>query len=416
MSDDKKYRENSSEEEWIGSFYGSSQKSKNESEIRKNKTNTIDRKNHNDGKLANSKRDISALGYIFRLFIVMIILIIFFGFIIFGISIYKERLLIEQKQILPSAVMTQVLVVNSNEFSSLNNQDFFDKQCTTWEEESENLRKINELYKFGYLEQALDHCNIVLNKNPYNQEALSKVADIFLELNRPIEAVNAYIRLLNLSQKNPTLLRKLITSLFELGDHQAVIKLSDWYYKSYVFNEDIHYLLFQSYIEVKNFDRALEISTRFSKSSSYYVDIINRKVEIFINKKRYNDAILNLDLVSKSRYRDPLFYKDYSRCHARLGNVSESVEILGKAANIFGQSVVLKWLLSEDYELILENNYFKAFSSRIGGQQIAKQLNQLTENQNNESSDNKGLLINNSEILNNLTPQLDIIDRDRDRD
>ena len=73
----------------------------------------------------------------------------------------------------------------------------------------------------------------------------------------------------------------------------------------------------------------------------------------------------------------------------KLGDVKSSVEILGKAANIFGQSVVLQWLLSEDYELILENNYFKAFSSRMGGQQLARQMNQLSEDPNNESSDNE---------------------------
>ena len=84
MSDNKEYRENASEEEWIGSFYGSSKSSKNKLDIKHKKTNTIDKRNHKDGKLANSRRDISALNYILRLFIVIIILIIFFGLIIFG--------------------------------------------------------------------------------------------------------------------------------------------------------------------------------------------------------------------------------------------------------------------------------------------------------------------------------------------
>ena len=79
-----------------------------------------------------------------------------------------------------------------------------------------------------------------------------KAADIFLELNRPIEAVNAYIRLINLNQDNADLIEKLIKSLFELGDYRSVINLSDWYYTSYVFNEDIHYLMYQSCIKVKN--------------------------------------------------------------------------------------------------------------------------------------------------------------------
>ena len=412
MSDNKQYRENSSEEEWIGSFYGSSKSSKNGLDIKQKKTNTIDKINHKDGKLSNSRRDISALSYILRLFIVIIILIIFFGLIILGIFLYKERLLVEQKKTPPSAVMSEVLIVKTNDLNSLNNDNFFKNQCSFWEQESKDIRKINELYKFGYIQQALDKCNVVLNRNPYNQEVLLKAADIFLELNRPIEAVNAYIRLINLNQNNADLIEKLIKSLFELGDHRSVINLSDWYYTSYVFNEDIHYLMYQSFIKLKENNRALEISERFSSTSKYYIEVINQKIEILINEKRYGDAILCLELVSQARYREPTFYRDYSRCYAKLGDVKSSVEILGKAANIFGQNVVLQWLLSDDYELILENSYFKAFSSRIGGQQLAKQMNQLSENPNDQSSDNQGLLLNNTETFNNLAPQLDILDRD----
>ena len=89
MSENKQDREYSSEEEWIGSFYGSSKSSKNELDIKQKKTNTIDKRNHKDGKLANSRRDISALSYILRLFILIILLIIFFGLIFLGISLYK---------------------------------------------------------------------------------------------------------------------------------------------------------------------------------------------------------------------------------------------------------------------------------------------------------------------------------------
>ena len=412
MSDNKQYRENSSEEEWIGSFYGSSKSSKNELDIKQKKTNTIDKRNHKDGKLANSRRDISALSYILRLFILIILLIIFFGLIIFGIFLYKERLLVEKKQIPPSAVMSEVLIVQTNNLNSLDNNDFFKNQCSFWEQESEDLRKINELYKFGYIQQALDNCNIVLNRNPYNQEVLLKAADIFLELNRPIEAVNAYIRLINLNQNNADLIEKLIKSIFELGDYRSVINLSDWYYTIYVFNEDIHYLMYQSCIKAKEYKRALEISERFKSTSTYYIDVINKKIEILINADRYIDAISCLEIVSQFRYREPSFYRDYSQCYAKLGDVKSSVEILGKAANIFGQSLVLQWLLSDDYELILDDDYFKAFSSRIGGQQLARQMNQLSENPNDERFDNAGLLINNTETFNNLSPQLDIMKRD----
>ena len=82
---------------------------------------------------------------------------------------YKERLLIERKQITPSAVMSEILIVKANDLNSLNNDNFFKNQCSLWEQESKDIRKINELCKFGYIQQALDKCNVVLNRNPYNQ-------------------------------------------------------------------------------------------------------------------------------------------------------------------------------------------------------------------------------------------------------
>ena len=231
---------------------------------------------------------------------------------------YKERLLVERKQITPSAVMSEILIVKTNDLNALNNDDFFKNQCSFWEQESIDLRKINELYKFGYIQQALDKCNVVLNRNPYNQEVLLIAADIFLELNRPIEAVNTYIRLIKFKSKHADLIEKLIKSLFELGDHRSVINLSNWYYDSYVFNENIHYLMYQSFIKVKEYTRAIEISERFTSSSKHYIDVINKKIEILINEKRYGDAISCLEIVSQARYREPSFYRDYSRCYAKI--------------------------------------------------------------------------------------------------
>ena len=47
-----------------------------------------------------------------------------------------------------------------------------------WEQESIDLRKINELYKFGYIQQALDKCNTVLNEKSLQPKVLLK-AEIY---------------------------------------------------------------------------------------------------------------------------------------------------------------------------------------------------------------------------------------------
>ena len=172
MSDKKDSPNFSGEQEWIGSFYAAPKNpdaaSTDIGRDRK-KTNSIDRANANDGSLSNKKRDISALVYVLRLLIILVLLVGGFLLVRIGVGLYEERLLNEQQQVIPSTVMSEVPLTKSTKFDSEKSIDFFTKQCVRWEDEATQFRTAHELIKRDYIEKALERCNYVLSLNPSNQ-------------------------------------------------------------------------------------------------------------------------------------------------------------------------------------------------------------------------------------------------------
>ncbi len=416
MSDKKDNPNFSGEQEWVGSFYGVPKNphapSTDASRDRK-KISTIDRVNTNDGHLSNKKRDISALVYTLRLLIILVLLTGGFLLVRVGIGLYQERLFIEQQQEIPPAVMSEVPLTKSMKFDSEKSIDFFTSQCVKWENENTNLRAAHELIKRDYLEKALERCNYVLSLNPSNKEALEMAADLYTRLDKLVEAINAYIRLLNLDVTQKAVQEKLIEALYFHNDYEAVIQLSNWYYEKAMFNERVHYLLFRSHKELDQIEEALKISDRILKASPDYVEVANDRIELLIILKRFNEAIEEFDRLQTKRYRDPLFYRDYASCHAQLGQVKDAVEVLGKAVNIFGRSQVISWLASSDYDKIRSDSYFNTFSIRVGGEEVTSQIKLLTENRRNDYQVDKSFLNNeNFENTETISPQLNILDRD----
>ena len=99
----------------------------------------------------------------------------------------------------------------------------------------------------------------------------------------------------------------------------------------------------------------------------------------------------------------------------QLGRVKDAVEVLGKAVNIFGQSQVISWLMSSDYDKIRSDSYFNTFSIRVGGEEVMSQLQVLTESRLKEKQvvDENYVIDKNTESLEALTPQLNILERDQ---
>jgi len=244
MNKDSNDKDTSQNGDWLGSFYGgkSSLETNELIPIRSKKILTIDKKHSKDGKLANKKRDLSALIYILRLLIICILILAGFFLLIKGVALYEERMSLEKKsQTLPVVMMETRIPTTQLDLD--NTSLFFEKQCNEWQQEVQETRSIKELLKRDNYELALDKCNQMLIKNPANEVVLKLITDIYIGMGRYVEAINSTIRLLNIDNSNDHLKVKLIQSVFAHDDHVAVLQLTDWYYRNANFNPDVHLLL-----------------------------------------------------------------------------------------------------------------------------------------------------------------------------
>ena len=157
--------------------------------------------NANDGSLGNKKRDISALAYILKLLIILVLLVGGFLLVRIGVGLYEERLPNRTATSDSSAVMSEVPLTKSTKFDSEKSIDFFTKQCVRWEDEATSLRTAHELIKRDYIEKALERCNYVLSLNPSNRKLWRWLQICTLAWIGWLKLINAYIRLLNLDNK-----------------------------------------------------------------------------------------------------------------------------------------------------------------------------------------------------------------------
>lgn len=359
----------------LGSFYGG--KSNNETDesgyATSKKIDSIDRKHAKDGKLANQKRDVSALIYILRLSVIILLILVAFFLLYQGISLYQSRLLIEQKAQVPPAVMVEKHVAPA-QFDQEDDVLFFEQQCEKWQQEVLEIRSIEGLLKRNNIELALEKCNQLLTENPANERVLRMITDIYQDMGRNVEAINSIIRLLNIDNTNDELKIRLMNAVFAHEDYQAVIQLSDWYYSASTFNPKIHRLLLDSQMELEKFEEALISADRLLKENEQNVEIYNQKILALMELERYGEAMKLFEKVYEQRYRDAAFYREYAICCVRLGQVKKSVEVLGKAVNIFGRGAVIPWLSDPVYDVQRKDTFFNTFVVRVGGEAVARNM------------------------------------------
>ena len=375
MNKDSNDKDTSQNGDWLGSFYGgkSSLETNELIPIRSKKILTIDKKHSKDGKLANKKRDLSALIYILRLLIICILILAGFFLLIKGVALYEERMSLEKKsQTLPVVMMETRIPTTQLDLD--NTSLFFEKQCNEWQQEVQETRSIKELLKRDNYELALDKCNQMLIKNPANEVVLKLITDIYIGMGRYVEAINSTIRLLNIDNSNDHLKVKLIQSVFAHDDHVAVLQLTDWYYRNANFNPDVHLLLLDSQIELGKYEEAVITADRLLNSDVDVLHIYNQKIIALTNLEKYKEALDIYDNVYEQRYRDPSFYREYAICFVKLDDIKKSVEVLGKAVNIFGREVVLSWLAAPEYDVQRDDIFFNTFVVRVGGQAVAEQM------------------------------------------
>ena len=331
------------------------------------KISIIDKKRKDKEGFSNPKRDVSALYIILRSILTILVLIIGVYFFYVGINIYKEKKNYEfKKQQILSPILKEVKLIDSVDFDSLTDKNsFFEKQVLNWKSSESNLISAKDLESRGNIAEAIRLCHKSLSDNPANLATLVFLIDLYERNESYVEAINTIFRVLSVDNKNPKLLKKLVSLLYKIEDFSSVIYISELYNENYSFDYNVNLLRANSFSNINDFNNAISLYQRLAIFDPNDMRPINAQMNIFFLQKDYYSVLPIMNNYYDKFHRDEKFYYNYALCNAELGDIDKVCEILSKANKNFGPFTVKNWLNNPVYSKFSENRIFKIFNKRI---------------------------------------------------
>lgn len=325
-------------------------------------------------------REKMALIAILKSAIMILLMVIAFFMLWKGIGLYEESILLGHiGNSDKSPVLQEVEWVEDFDIQNQDSPERFAQRIALWKEAERLVHSAEALLQHNIHDQAIDLCQDALRRNPAHRGALEQLGKMYYASGNHIEAVNAYIRLLSIDPSHPRIQKRLIEALYAFGDYNAVRHMAEWHFEKNVHDADIQRYLANALYAQESFEAAAEAYDRVSRD--FPKDIQSREQQVFayMQTGQYEKALVPLAELRKNNFRNPAYYKQISVCNAQLGRVDDTVLFLGRAAQLFGQQVVLAMFQDPQLDPVREERVFQALVDRVGGEEFRRELEMLAE-------------------------------------
>jgi tetratricopeptide (TPR) repeat protein len=108
--------------------------------------------------------------------------------------------------------------------------------------------------------------------------------------------------------------------------------------------------------------------------------MLKHEADSYIAMEKYENALELLEQLRKMDCENPVYYKEIAVCNAQLGRGRETVLILGQAAQLFGEKMVLNIIQDPDLDPVREDRIFQSFTDRVGGKEFRMWLEKMAKN------------------------------------
>ncbi|QBG46176.1 tetratricopeptide repeat protein [Verrucomicrobia bacterium S94] len=323
-------------------------------------------------------REKMALLAILKAMILLVLLIIFFFVLWKGTGIYEESLLLKhQEQHETSPVMEEMTLAENVGIENQDSRKQFAERVEMWKEASRLVRSADPLVQRNNYDLAIERCQQALKINPVHMGALEHLGELYFEKGMYIEAANSYIRLLSMDPSRSELKVRLIRVLDARGDADAVVFLARWFLEENEYDEEVGRSLANALFMNEQFEDAIAAYERVLNSTPSDTASLEKTTDAYMYLERYEEALETLELLRVQNYRNQAYYQKMAVCHAQLGHAYETVQTLGKAAHLFGQSVVIGWVQDPRLDPVREDRQFQVFADRVGGEEFRKWLEKV---------------------------------------
>lgn len=325
-------------------------------------------------------REKLALMAILKSVILILLLVIAFFMLWKGIKLYEESIWLENADTERSPVMQEVVMVEDFDIQDENARELFVARIQQWKDAERLVRSADALLKRSIYDQAIEQCQNALRQDPAHSGALERLGELYYAKQDYVEAVNAYIRLLSVDPARGDIQKRLIQALDAFGDHDAVRYMAEWYLDQNLYDVDIQRYLAKALSAQGNFEEAAEAYGRVLREAPKDIDTLEQQASNYMQVGQYEKALVPLNKLRENNYRDQTYYKQIAICNAQLEQGKETVETLGRAAQLFGEKTVMGWMQDPLLDPVREDRLFQAFTDRIGGEEFRRWLEKMAQN------------------------------------
>jgi tetratricopeptide (TPR) repeat protein len=335
-------------------------------------------------------REKMALLAILKAAVIILMVLIAFFMLWKGIKLYEESIWMDNQPAMElSPVMSDIPGAENIASSDVETGQSFAARIQGWQEADRLVGAADSLLLRNNYDQAIERCQDALRLDPAHMAALKMLGELYYEKGMYPEAVNTYIRLVSIDPSRKDMKKLLITALDTNGDAESVVAMAQWFRDTDGFDEDFHRYLANALFQLEEYSEAAMAYERLLKSSPQDADGIQNLASSYIYLEQYDQALVVLEKLQAINYRDQNCYKQILICHAQLGHGSETVQILGKAAHLFGQNTVVSWISDPQLDPVRQDPSFQAFADRVGGREFRLYLEKMSQAM--EGEDDKGI-------------------------
>lgn len=314
---------------------------------------------------------------------VLIVLLLAGGFIVLKLVLDRlsEPTAKEQEQWTANAArMEKASAVSENpvapELSV--NATLIEQRLEQWAQADQLLRSAGSLIQSGIEEAAVDRLEQALRIMPESRSARQQLADVYMDLGRPAEAVPLYIRLLDQTGTQPALQMKLLNALQTSGQIEAGLILANRMLLDQPNNQTVLAIAAAGQLQQGHADVALQMFDRMLANNATNTVALESCGQIYFTNGDFEKAVpYYLELVRMDPRPD--YYQMLARAYAQQNQAGKTVIFLGQASSLFGGSEVSPWLKDPVLDPIRESVEFRSFADRLVGVETRKAIEAINK-------------------------------------
>jgi len=353
-------------------------------------------------------REKAALVAILRSTVMILLLLIAFFVLWKGTGLYEESRIaadIEESSIQKQTpVMQAVELIEDFDIQDQDARRIFAERIESWKEADRLVRSADALLLRNIYDQAIAQCQDALEADPSHRGALERLGQLYYAKKNYAAAVNVYIRLMSVDPSHKEIQKKLIQALDAYGDNKAVAYMAEWYFDQNTYDADVQRHLANSLYDQEKFEEAVAAYSRVLRDSPEDTLAMERLAAAYMQITEYEKALDLLETLRRKNYRNPVYYKQIVICNAQMERGKETVDALGRAAQLFGEQMVLGLIQDPQLDPVREDPAFQGFADRIGGEEFRLWLEKMA----------KGIKVGKQDLPEAQALRLDVPDLGRD--